>query len=254
MGYPAPMKLAPRPVPTLATLVVLGVTARLGIWQVDRYYQSLETAEHMERQWSAPPLESLPLSGHEDLAHRRVAIDGEILDGPRALSAGGLVGGTPGYRLVVPFRSSDGPTLLVDLGWVPADATEQTLTAWSPTGALHAEGLLLPAAPPTTPLQPDVDGNIERWPLDGDRLWGLLPRALGPPYGSVAQARNTDVPWVIKVGERHEEERLEPSAPPIGGYALPLPKIHHRSYAAQWFAIGLLAVALWLWSSLRKTT
>ena len=51
--------------------------------------------------------------------------------------------------------------------------------------------------------------------------------------------------------EERDEERLDPGPLPIEGYSLPLPKTHHRSYAAQWFAIAALALALWLWASLR---
>jgi cytochrome oxidase assembly protein ShyY1 len=160
----------------------------------------------------------------------------------------------PGYRLVVPALQSDDTTLLVDLGWVPADLDTEALHALLPSQVETFDGLLLPATPPTTPATPEREGNIERWPLDGDHLWGILPRALGPPYGAIAAARDVDHPWVLRVGERRHEERLEPAALPVTGYALPLPKVHHRSYAAQWFAIALLAAALWLWSCVRQTT
>ena len=209
------MKFAPRLVPTLATILVFGATCRLGFWQIDRYYQSTAIAEHMEAQWANPPLKAIP--GVPDPAHHRASVEARLVEAPLALSAGGLIGSVPGYRLVVPARQGDGTTLLIDLGWVPADLDTAGLHALLPSALETFEGLLLPATPPTTPATPEREGRVERWPLDGDRLWGILPRALGPPYGAIAAARGVDHPWVLRVGERHHEERLEPAALPVMG-------------------------------------
>ncbi|MFT4621766.1 MAG: surfeit locus 1 family protein [Myxococcota bacterium] len=243
------MKLAPRAVPTIAALAAFLLTARLGVWQVDRYYESLSIADRIHERWEQPPLTSI---GGEPAAieHRRTTVRGQFIPAPYALSAGGLVGGTPGYRLISPFQIDGGPTLLVDRGWVPVDVTLEQLRSMDPGGEISLEGILA-VAEGGGDLRAQVDGEVERWPLAGDRLWGVLPRVLGPPYGAVATARGVDLAVVLRAGELREAERLGPATPPIGGYTLPLPKVHHRSYAAQWFAIAGVVLLLWLWSSLR---
>ena len=249
-GYPRHVKLSPRLLPTLAAIVTVAVTVRLGVWQVSRYHQSQALSQSIHERFEQPPVERIEGSP-EALAHRRATLTGRYLDAPAALSAGGLVGGTPGYRLVLPFQLTTGDTLLVDRGWVPVDIDADALAALRVDGEVTESGLLA-AAEGRTDLQPEPLDGAERWPLDGDLLLGVLPRVLGPPYAAIAHARGVDHAIVLKVGSPRHEERLNPGDIPIDGYVLPLPKIHHRSYAAQWFAIAAVAALLWLWSSVRK--
>ncbi len=241
------MPLIPRPVPTVAALIVIATTIRLGVWQVHRYYETQIRAESIRGAYQLPPLETL-VEHTTDLDNRRAHLRGSFLDAPPALSAGGLVGGLPGYRLVRPFQLMDGPSILVDQGWVPVDSPAASLSEPLPDTVVTLDGLLI-GAHGNTDLLPHHVAGIERWPLDGDLLWGILPRVLGPPYGAIAVARGVDIPIVLRAGEALEEERLHPGPLPVTGYVLPLPKIHHRSYAAQWFAIAGGTGLLWLWGS-----
>jgi cytochrome oxidase assembly protein ShyY1 len=240
-----------RPVPTVAMVVVVVATVRLGFWQVSRFFESQAKSVAITAAWERSEVTELPALD-DGLNNRRASLTGRVLEEIPALSAGGLVGGLPGYRYVLPFELKGGSTMLVDLGWVPVHADRAQLHGMRPEGVVTLVGLLA-IAEGVRSLQPDVVAGMERWPLSGDLLLGVFPRVHGPPYGAIAAARSVDRGLVLRVGEPTEEERLHPGEIPITGYTLPLPKVHHRSYAAQWFAIALGTLLLWAWYSWRPS-
>lgn len=246
------MRLRPRILPTLAALVVGVVCFRLGIWQLARYDESAAISETMTTAWSETPLTRVGPGA--DLAHRRASLEGRWVDTDPAFVTGGLVGGQPGYQLIAIFECDDGTRLLVDRGWVPVSTTPASLAAVHQPGPARITGLLLPISGSTELVPTRTPDGLYRWPLETDLLMGLLPRVLGPPHAAIAAAADPPVgPYLLAVGPAVDEARhRKRGALPVSGYVLPLPKIHHLSYAAQWFGFAGLALLLWLWSSLRR--
>lgn len=220
---------------------------RLGFWQLDRYDSSQATTHEIVSAWEKPPLTTLDPAA--DLNNRRAALTGAWVPRSSALASGGLVSGAPGYQLMTVLQVRGGPRVLVDRGWVPVEVTPDQLAALDVPGEVSVEGLLV-RLEGRTDLEPEAHLDaVPRWPLETDLLWGVLPRAKGPPLAAIAAHTSPPVaPWALRAGpalEEGRERRL--GSLPVGGYVLPVPKIHHLSYAAQWFAFALLGVIVWAW-------
>ncbi len=111
---------------TLLVLIGIGVTIRLGFWQISRYHENMGIAEHLLAMETADPLKitskntSIDLTANEfrnvqaagvfDFSHQ-VAIRNQVWVQPW--------GNDVGYRLVAPLVLPDGSAILVDRGWIP---------------------------------------------------------------------------------------------------------------------------------------
>lgn len=246
------MRFRFRPFPTALVLVVSAACVRLGVWQIHRYQESQEVSATMTAAADAAPVDGLPLHATH-LAHRRVMLRGAWLDEPPSLMTGGVVAGQPGYRLLAVLRQDDGPDVVVDRGWVPVGLDAAALAALRVDGPVVIEGLVLPADDePGAAKAPQLgDDGVRRWPLRTDLAYGVFPRVLGPPWGAMIRAREAptaDAAVVVGPRLEHEADR-RPGPPPIPGYVLPLPRTHHLSYAAQWFAFAGLALLVLAWMS-----
>lgn len=234
-------------------MIVAAVCASLGVWQIRRYGESAARSAEILTAWEQEPLTAVPARPDPTLRNRRARISGTWADEEPARVSGGVVGGQPGHQLVARLHQAGGPDVLVDRGWVPFDLPRDRLLALREDGAVTVEGLLT-AAEGRTDLRPiRAPDGTPLWPLDSDRAWGLFPRALGPPFGAMVTAADPPVaPWVLRVGPAFDPEHSRPLGPlPVPGYVLPLPRTHHLSYAAQWFAFAAAALGLWAWASLR---
>lgn len=248
--------LAPGPVVTLGQvartprmiallvlfLLVAGVCARLGAWQLERAEvrgaraQAERTAE-IEAQ--APvPLEDVlaPQTSFDGgLVGRRVEVagtyqaDGQLLVTERAHD------GVTGSLVLTPLRvtsddpDADGAVLPVVRGWVPGDdPTDPLLDV--PTGEVVVTGYLQGsedsgAAPDAVPA--GTTDSISSAELLG--VWG------GPIWTGYA---------VLTTSDPAQASAIELLAPPTrSGTGL---NIQNLGYAAQWFVFGGFAVFLWV--------
>ncbi len=245
------MPLRPRPLPTIAAIVVAATCLRLMVWQLARYAESEATTAAVAAQWEAEPVNQVPLDAPQALVHRRATLTGTWTERAPTLVKGGLISGVPGYQWLEVLQQPNGARVLVDRGWVPVDITHADLLRLRERDVVSIEGILVPlSGPASLRASPGPDG-LAKWPMHTDLLWGLLPRVLGQPLAAVAAAETEPVaPLALRVGPHLEDERLRKHGPlPIGGYMLPIPRTHNLSYAAQWLAFALMALVLWVWQS-----
>lgn len=250
----AALPFHPRPIPTVATVFVALVCARLGVWQLHRYGESAERSAAVLATWNLPPIEALPSSPDPSLVHRRAQLTGRFVVPEVGRVSGGVVGDEPGHQLVAVFQPDAGPALLVDRGWVPVGLPGDEVRALTPEEPVTVEGLLVPAEGPTDLVPRQSPEGAVLWPLHTDLAYGVFPRVVGPPFAAMAASVDRPLaPLVLRVGPSFEPEQPRPlGALPVGGYVLPLPRTHHLSYAGQWFAFAALAVVLWAWASTRR--
>lgn len=232
-------RFAPGWVPTLATVVVVVVTVRLGFWQLTRYTTRSAIAERRTSQHALPALDRLA-PPWDDLDYRRVRLTGTWREGFAA--TGGIRFSRNGYAALGVFDVSGGPEVLVNRGWIPVDGWERHVTP--PSGRQTIEGILLPISP-----GPDVvplAGAPERWPLERETFLGGFTRGVRIPWASLAAAKYIDTPVIVVVGPELEDlEKRKTNSLPAGGYTTYLKVLHHLEYALQWFGFALLAVAIW---------
>lgn len=222
----------------LATLLLAGVTARLGWWQLDRAAQKKALQAELVVQGEAAPLPARELpadaAAAERLRHRRIQLHGLWLPGHTVYLDNRQMNGRPGFFVLTPLRLPAGDAVLVQRGWVPRHFTERTSIA-----------------PFTTPEgEVSFTGRIAPWP---SRLAALGAEAPGPIRQNLdiaafaAETRLALRPLVIT-------QLPTPGGSPDGltrDWPLPAVDVHkHHGYAAQWFGLSALTAGLYVWFQL----
>ena len=211
-------------------LLVSGVCARLGVWQLSRLHQRRVVNAAILRSRAEPPI-SLDAPGARDsasLAYRRVTATGRYDRGRELVLRGQAYMGTPGVYVVTPLRLQESDTaLLVLRGFVPAaDAVRADLRALDEPGELSVTGLAEPIG--SGGGQPLVVEGSSTWArLDLPALRGTLPYPILP----VALLQTPD------------------SALPRYPRRLDAPEVDdgpHLSYAVQWFLFSVMGIAFGL--------
>jgi len=217
---------------TLAALAAVLLTARLGLWQLDRAAQKTALATAIDERARLPALEAAaaldaPLDA---IVHRHVRLHGQWLATQTVWLDNRQMDARPGFFALTPLKLADGRAVLVQRGWAPRDARERTRLPLLPTpaGAVEVHGRI---APPPARLY-EFDGTPSgpiRQNLDLD-----------------AFARETGLellPWsVLQSAPVVPDDGLRREWPaPDTGVA------KHQGYAFQWFGLSTLVVILYVW-------
>ena len=217
-----------RPLPTLAMLVCVPVLLWLAHWQLDRarFRQALED----ERAAVAlqPPVELAQLSALTEPTFRRVSLEGWFDRARAVLLINRSRDGQAGVELVQPFldvRSDQ--WVLVNRGWLPWPDRSMPPAFETPEGILTVEAWV---ARPERRLVTERDPADKEWPIQATRLdpqevWDALDRP-----GLETVLRLSPGPAAYRVDW------------PVAVYS----PARHLGYAAQWFALAVAMVALWI--------
>jgi surfeit locus 1 family protein len=224
----------------LAALLSASITARLGVWQLDRAAQKQSMQHALDERSRLPALQASELARDAAAAalqhHRSVHVQGRWL-GERTIALENRpLNGRAGFIVVTPLALEGSlGHVLVQRGWVARDASER---------------LLLPAFTTRSGLV-DVQGRVAAAP---SRLFDFAgPAASGPIRQNLDLAEfSAEIGFALRplsilqmddAANREDGLRREWPAP-----ALDVHK--HYGYAAQWFALALLITGLYVWFQL----
>jgi surfeit locus 1 family protein len=222
----------------LAAALAVGLTARLGFWQLDRAAQKRAWQSAMDERGQLPPLRAAELASEPAAAeaqlHRRVLLRGRWLNDKTVFLDNRPMNGRVGFFVVTPLLlDGRGEAVLVQRGWVPRDMQERSRLP------------PLPAVPAAVELQ----GRLAASP---SRLYEFTAAAGGPirqNLASVAYAQEIQQPLlpltVVQEGGADGTMLRDWPAPEIG-----LQK--HYGYAFQWFALSALFLGLYVWFQLLR--
>ncbi len=218
----------------LAALVAMGVTARLGWWQLGRAQTKTELAEQLQGRSAMPELSAaaaLALSP-EDAHHRLVRLSGQWVSAATVFLDNRPMQGRAGFVVVTPLRLTGRPeVVLVQRGWVPRDFQDRTrLPALdTPTGEVTVLGTV---APPPSQLYAFDAG--ERGAIRQNIDLGTFGSETGLSLAA----------WsVLQAGPQDSQFQR----------AWPKPGVDvskHHGYAFQWFALCALIGLLYVWFQL----
>jgi len=212
------------------------LTARLGVWQLDRAAQKSALQAQLEAREQLPTIDSLAaLAATAEVAqaqqHRPVRMLGRWSRAHTVYLDNRPMNGHAGFYVVTPFVLGDGSAVLVQRGWMARDFHERGRVAAVPTpdGEVVVHGRIAPPPARLYEFSADEGGRIrQNLDLDGfARETGLGLRPL-----SVLQVDSAST-----VGDGLLREWPAPS----------LGMAKNQAYAAQWFALSALMVALYVW-------
>ena len=222
---------------SVVALLLAGLFVRLGVWQWHRGEERQAAAARFAHgtdkvlELGARAVDDIPL-------YQRVSVAGELDGAHQFLLDNRIFEGRAGYEVLTPLMRADGPTLLVDRGWLPFSGSRARL----PDVTLAASGGVR------------LSGRIAALPTPGLASGRAAPEPVGPwpkvtSYPDMAQlAAALGAPLGSRI------VLLDPAAP--FGYARAwqppgLPPLRHFSYAIQWWLFALVTLVLWVLRSSR---
>ena len=222
----------------LAALGLAALTARLGVWQLDRAAQKEALQAAVDSRRDAPELPAAELARTPEEAaaqhHRRTVLLGQWREAHTVWLDNRQMQGRPGFFVVTPLVLADGSAVLVQRGWQPRDAADRTRVTRPPA----PEGLV------------QVAGRIAPPPA---RLYEFAATGEGPIR------QNLDLPSFSRetglVLRPLSLMQLEGPGAPADGllreWPAPAASVHkHYGYAFQWFALSALSIVLYVWFQL----
>jgi len=234
----------PRSTPALALLALAGVLlfalfAVLGAWQLERRAWKLALIERVVARVHAPPVDvpepaRWPHVGAAGDEYRHVRLAGVFLHERETLVQASTTLG-PGYWVLTPLRTAQGPVVLVNRGFVPPERRERaTRSADEPAGEVRLTGLLRISEP--------GGGFLRRNEPAADRWFSRDVQAIAAARGLADVA-----PFFV-------DEDAPPPPPagaeprwPVGGLTVIAFHNNHLVYAFTWFALALgVLLAAWL--------
>ena len=223
----------------VAALLTVALTARLGVWQLDRAGQKATQQAMRDAAAGQPPLRAAELATTDAEAaaqwHRPVMLRGVWLEAHTVFLDNRQMNGHPGFFVLTPLRlSGSGPAVLVQRGWLPRHATQRTRIApfVTPTQEVTVQGHIAPPPARLYEFAQAGEGAI-RQNVDLDDFARETGLRLAPlTILQDATPQNAD------------DGLLREWSPPASG-------IHkHYGYAFQWFALSALTAGLYVWFQL----
>jgi len=230
--------LAQRLIVLLAALAMAGLTARLGVWQLDRAAQKTALQEALDSRRALPPLPAAELATEPAAAvqqhHRATTLDGRWLSAFTVYLDNRQMNGRPGFYVVTPLQLADGSAVLVQRGWLPRDAEDRSrvVPPVTPEGTVTVAGRVAPPPARLYDLGADAPGPI-RQNLELDAFARETRLALRPL--TLVQDNLAGAPADGLLRE----------------WSQPAANVHkHYGYAFQWFALCALVIGLYAWFQL----
>lgn len=221
----------------MAAVAAVALAVSLGRWQLDRAAQKEALARSIRTEGSKAALTAsdiLQATRRDALVHRTVRLQGRWLAERTVYLDNRQMQGRVGFFVLTPLQLADSPSVvLVQRGWAPRNFENRTALPMvqTPKELVFVEGRMAP--PPSKLYEP------------GPSSVGAIRQNL-----DLAQFQEeTGLPLlqdlsVVQTGAASE------------GLLREWPEINlgvdkHYGYAAQWFALAALIVALYVWFQLR---
>jgi len=229
------MKRRIHPVVAVAALGMTLLTARLGVWQLDRAGEKQALERTQAERAALPALAGDALPRRADavppLTQRLARLEGRWLPEATVALENRPMAGRTGFYIVTPLQLADGSAVLVQRGWLPRDLQDRTRLApfETPAGDVQVQGRIAPRVPRLYELGEAGSGAV-RQNLDVDAF--------------ALEQRLALRPWVLI--------QESTSGAPADGLQRDWPAVasgvdKHHGYAFQWFALSALTIGLFVW-------
>jgi len=223
----------------VTTLIGMGVTARLGAWQLSRAAQKEAMQQALDERATMPEIAPALIARSEADAlaqhYRRAHLHGEWAAAATVFLDNRQMNGRPGFYVVTPLKlRASNDAVLVQRGWVPRDQLDRTRLPRidSPAGEVTVAGHIAP--PPSrlydfgAPASGPIRQNLDLGAFSIETGLRLLPLSL-----------------VQEDADGGTQDGL------LRQWPRPAVDVHkHYGYAFQWFALCALMAGLYVWFQL----
>jgi len=224
---------------TIATIVGVAITARLGVWQLSRAAEKIALQTALDTRGHLAPLGNAELArepGQAEAQHYRPTIvRGQWVAGHTVFLENRQMNGRPGFFVVTPLRlEGRSDSVLVQRGWAPRDMRDRTLLPRidEPSGPIEVHGLIAPPPSRLFEFSTAQAGTI-RQNLDLAAFSAEIHLPLAP------------------VSVQQNDSAATAGDALLRQWPHPAVDVHkHYGYAFQWFAMSALMAGLYVWFQL----
>lgn len=218
---------------TLFSLIVIGILAGLGTWQMERRAWKTQLVRNMDERQRQPTLNQIPQgTNYEAIQFRRVALTGLIDDSKILFLGPRTQNGKAGYYMYVPMTLQDRRVILLNRGFIENAYRSQVRPTMPHVEAVSGM-LKIPSAPGLfTPHNTD-SGNEYYW-LD----LSLIASRLGTP---------TLMAMTLELDSSATNQFA------TGGAQMEAVENKHLQYALTWYGLALVAFIYLIITSFRRT-
>ncbi len=229
-----------RPIPFVATVLLVALGISLGNWQERRAAEKIALQQKLEERAAQAPLvigPDLMMAG--PLEYRHVKVTGQFVAGYPVYLNNRPQDGRAGLYLLMPLRIAGSAThVLVARGWLPRNMAEAGKIApyTTPAGTVTVEGIVTASM-----------GHIMELGAAEPVKPGAILQNIDP--AQFARASDLDVqPFFV-----------EQSGPGADGLVRnwPAPSLgveKHQGYAFQWYALAVMALLFFVMTGFRRGT
>jgi surfeit locus 1 family protein len=229
----------------IATVGMVLLTTRLGVWQLDRAAQKtrLQNALEERGRWPVLQQDALPVTTDQAQAlyHQPVRLQGRWAVDATVFLENRQMKGRPGFFVMTPLLlldSTSGPprAILVQRGWLPRDNDDRTRLPALPSATEQVQVLGLMAPPPARLFEFEATStgrirqNLDVAAYALETGLPLLPYSVVQTTGDQASADGLSRDWPAPAVDVHK----------------------HHGYAFQWFSLAALLTGLYVWFQLLK--
>jgi surfeit locus 1 family protein len=224
----------------LVTMVVSGITARLGFWQLGRAQTKEALNAITESRKLEPALRNDDWTSRptpDNWLQRSIDVEGQWLEQYTVYLDNRSMKSQTGFYVLTPFQLPNGPVLLVQRGWVARDRTRSDVLPplQTPQGQLRIQGKLVPS--PSKLMELGASAQVKQ---------GF--QVIRQNIDLAEFGLETKLPLVATVQQTN---------PAADGLVREWPQSisgadKNRGYAFQWFALSALALVLFAWFQVWK--
>lgn len=230
---------SPRPLPTLATAILLPLLISLGVWQLDRAAEKNQLQVLMQQRLLAPVKRIRSAENlQEDMNFRQVEMRGKFDDDHQYLVDNRVYKGQVGYGVYTPFSFDAGESwILVNRGWTAIGEDRNILpTITVSSEIMELKGIL--SQPPGQLMQ--LGGqpvNTSRWPA---RVQNIELARIEKESGLHLQ------PYVLNLDAGNAQAYFQDWRPYVD-----TPQ-KNQSYAIQWFSMAVVLLLIYISLNTRR--
>jgi len=230
-------------VATMATVLGVALTVRLGVWQLSRGHEKEALHAAILARQAQPTLDTVAVLKDKTVftqLHQGVRLEGQWLPQYTVYLENRPMQGRSGFIVLTPLQLDKHTTVLVQRGWIPRHQQDRTLLApiETPQGQVHVKGRIALGPSEVMDLGDKTNSTVDATTAQ--------PARQSPIRQNLNLADYSHATGLSLVGTvlqtDADAEGLQRNWPEITAGVE-----KHWGYAFQWFALAVVQLLLYFW-------
>jgi surfeit locus 1 family protein len=230
-------------VATMATVLGVALTVRLGVWQLSRGHEKEALHAAILARQAQPTLDTVAVLKDKTVftqLHQGVRLEGQWLPQYTVYLENRPMQGRSGFIVLTPLQLDKHTTVLVQRGWIPRHQQDRTLLApiETPQGQVHVKGRIALGPSEVMDLGDKTNSTVDATTAQSARQSPIRQNLHLADY---SHATGLSLAGTVLQTDA-DAEGLQRNWPEITAGVE-----KHWGYAFQWFALAVVQLLLYFW-------